>query len=518
MSVDPTVSLCMIVRNEEQNLPRCLESVRGVVDEIIVVDTGSTDRTVAIAESLGARVLHFPWIGDFAAARNVGVDSATCEWILVLDADEKLHTDDRHRLKEICSDPDVEAYSMLHVNLIDAGGVVESENSYDVTLWRHRPEYRYEGMMHEQIVVSILKHRPGAQVEYCHDIRVIHYGYMQQAVRSHKKAERNLALARRLVAEHPDDVFYRFNLGLELQRIGELEAAVAEYERVRAGLSFWPLWASKMFKSLAACLLVLKRYDEAEAVSRHGLAIYPGFTDLVYLQGTIAQEQGRYARAVGCYQRCIAMGPAADAGGWPGLAGFRAYEALGRSYAAMGQVEAALEAYDSAYRVQPDWMVPLAAMVEVMTGQVGDESLIAYLRRYLDPAQPAGRIRLADILCAGDRPDLTLRILGESREAEALFLRGRALMDLGRYEEALFSLTAPELESVAFARVPLLAATMSARGREGLMDLVRSQPFTASDVIEAARLLERQASFWERRSRREGKAADAAEHLHDRQG
>ena len=84
------ISLCMIVRDEEEHLARCLASVQGVVDEIVIVDTGSIDRSVEIAEGFGARVLHEEWKGDFAAPRNTGIDAAGGDWILVLDADEEL--------------------------------------------------------------------------------------------------------------------------------------------------------------------------------------------------------------------------------------------------------------------------------------------------------------------------------------------------------------------------------------------------------------------------------------------
>ena len=98
-----TLSLCMIVKDEEEMLPGCLEAIRGAVDEIIIVDTGSTDRTVEIAESFGARVLHFPWNGSFADARNVGHAAATSDWIVYLDADEHLVPEDAAQLRELTS-------------------------------------------------------------------------------------------------------------------------------------------------------------------------------------------------------------------------------------------------------------------------------------------------------------------------------------------------------------------------------------------------------------------------------
>ena len=96
-----TLSLCMIVKNEEANLGLCLESVKGVADEIIIVDTGSTDRTVEIARRYGAKISSYKWDDDFAAARNVSLQSATSNWIMVLDADEALAEEDRGRLRAL---------------------------------------------------------------------------------------------------------------------------------------------------------------------------------------------------------------------------------------------------------------------------------------------------------------------------------------------------------------------------------------------------------------------------------
>ena len=95
------VSLTMIVRNEEENLPRCLESVQGLFDEIIVVDTGSTDRTKEIAAGFGARVFDFAWIDDFSAARNVALDHASGDYALWLDADDVIEPSQKEKLREL---------------------------------------------------------------------------------------------------------------------------------------------------------------------------------------------------------------------------------------------------------------------------------------------------------------------------------------------------------------------------------------------------------------------------------
>src|SRR5690606_19791317 len=116
MSDTPTLTLCMIARNEEAHLARCLQSVRDLVDEIVLVDTGSTDRTVAIAEAFDARVFHVAWQDDFSLARNASLEEARGDWILVLDADETIAQRDHDVIRRLLEqrDRDVVTASQRH--------------------------------------------------------------------------------------------------------------------------------------------------------------------------------------------------------------------------------------------------------------------------------------------------------------------------------------------------------------------------------------------------------------------
>jgi glycosyltransferase involved in cell wall biosynthesis len=111
-----TLSLCMIVKNEEDNLERCLESVREVVDEMVIVDTGSTDGTVAVAEKFGARVFHHPWQGSFSEARNHALGFAVGDWILQMDGDEELEREDIPILKKVVQS---NLYNAINVALLN---------------------------------------------------------------------------------------------------------------------------------------------------------------------------------------------------------------------------------------------------------------------------------------------------------------------------------------------------------------------------------------------------------------
>ena len=144
---EPTLSACMIVKNEEKLLPQCLESIKDAVDEIILVDTGSTDKTVKIAEKYGARVFHHPWRGDFSEARNYSLQQATCDWILVVDADEKLEREDVPALREALRQ---EGHSCILAEVLsETPSGVSKNNSQRVF---RRGMGHYEGIVHNQLM------------------------------------------------------------------------------------------------------------------------------------------------------------------------------------------------------------------------------------------------------------------------------------------------------------------------------------------------------------------------------
>ena len=171
-----TLSLCMIVKDEEEMLPRCLEAVRPAVDEIVVVDTGSSDRTVEIAESFGARVIAQEWTGSFADARNVSFEVATGDWVMYLDADEVLVRDDRDQLRALTGRVWREAFYLFETNFtgeLDEGSAVTHST---VRVFRNRHEYRFEGRVHQQIAQTLPAYLP-ERFEFT-KVRIDHYGYL----------------------------------------------------------------------------------------------------------------------------------------------------------------------------------------------------------------------------------------------------------------------------------------------------------------------------------------------------
>jgi tetratricopeptide (TPR) repeat protein len=223
----PKLSLCLITRNEEDDLYRCLDSVRQVADEIVVVDTGSTDNTVNIARSFDAKVVEMPWQDDFSIPRNRALEEASGDWILVLDADETLNNESRRHVREAVTS-DVDALNIIIRNHISDDSLFESRSNRFVRLFRHRPEFRFEGRVYEQILPSI--RRSGGQVQECDDIVIDHFGYSDNAASKDERRQRNLRLLDMEAETHPEDGFVRYHMGVTLQSMDKVQEAVESFQ------------------------------------------------------------------------------------------------------------------------------------------------------------------------------------------------------------------------------------------------------------------------------------------------
>ncbi len=212
------LSLCMIVRDEEEMLPRCLAAAAPAVDEIVIVDTGSTDRTIEIARSFGARVIEREWTGSFSEARNVSFEAATGDWIIYLDADEVLVADDVERLRALTGHVWREAFYLVETSFTGQSGDGMAVTHNAMRVFRNRPSYRFEGRLHEQIAHQLPTCAPG-RLERT-QIRVEHYGYLGAVRDAKEKSRRNIELLRAQAAEGPADAFLHFNLGTEYLAAG----------------------------------------------------------------------------------------------------------------------------------------------------------------------------------------------------------------------------------------------------------------------------------------------------------
>ena len=231
-STTERLSLCMIVRDEEQLLPGCLESVHGVVDEIVVVDTGSSDATPEIVRAHHGLLLRHAWQEDFSAARNVSLDAATGDWILWLDADERLRPEEHGLLRRLIEqNADEDAFSVPIRSETPTGAQVTRAHR----LFRNRRGIRFSGRIHEQVSPSFAQ--TGVRAGTSADFTIDHLGYNFSADKLRSKAERNLKLLTAAKLQDPRDAYVRYCLGQTLMVLGG--TADAEKE-IRAALGETP--------------------------------------------------------------------------------------------------------------------------------------------------------------------------------------------------------------------------------------------------------------------------------------
>ncbi|RCK72782.1 MAG: Glycosyl transferase, group 2 family protein [Anaerolineae bacterium] len=219
----PLLSLCMIVKNEEANLPHCLDSVKDVVDEIIIVDTGSTDRTKEIALSYGAKLYDFEWIDDFSAARNFSLEKATGEWILVLDADEKLEKRTAKKLRELAKVSDVDAYVMIQQNF-RSSQIQPVLDFQTIRFFRNCSYYRFRGRYHEGVHHSIQEHNGKIALDR-QELVILHDGYLQNTAQGELRRKRAIRHLKAILDDDPHDVWAHLKLGMELYHDGDKDEA-----------------------------------------------------------------------------------------------------------------------------------------------------------------------------------------------------------------------------------------------------------------------------------------------------
>jgi tetratricopeptide (TPR) repeat protein len=300
------ISACLIVKDEARHLGRCLDSLRSVADEVIVVDTGSSDGTPELARAAGARVIPIVWERDFSRARNVGLDAARGAWVLVLDADEFLTPAAQAELRALARAhtpagglPAI-AFRLLQTSSVDGGPTGMWVKL--VRLFPRRPPIRYEWPIHEQVETSLA--RAGIPV-IDSGIPLIHTGYADPAQRAGKQ-RRNLAiLAAQAAAASVPDALTCFLIGGAHLDLGNYEAAYASYAECDRRCSPQDELGRGARVRLATCLVKLRRFEAAIAIMPppEDPAWHP---ELLILRGTAEAALGRPEAARPWYERALA--------------------------------------------------------------------------------------------------------------------------------------------------------------------------------------------------------------------
>jgi glycosyltransferase involved in cell wall biosynthesis len=304
------LSICLIVKNEERFLAQCLKSVRGLAAQIVVVDTGSTDRTVEIAREFGAEIYSFGWCDDFGAARNAALEHATGEWVLMLDADEELPAAQHARL---LADMKNAAIIAFRLPLVNAGQENEGR-SFVPRLFRNAPGVFFAGRIHEQVFSSLLERAKQWGLKTAlGSAELLHHGYSQEILRDRNKIERNLKLLGAAIAENPTDPNLLMNLGLELVRSNNLAAGVEKYRGAYELMSAQepaevpPELREVLLTQFTSQLYKVQNHEEVVRVLNSPLAKRSGLTaSLHFALGLAYFELKQFSEAADQMRQCLA--------------------------------------------------------------------------------------------------------------------------------------------------------------------------------------------------------------------
>lgn len=291
-----TLSICMIVKNEEENIGRCLDSIKEISDEIIIVDTGSTDRTIEICKSYCAKIIQYKWNNDFSEARNISIDYATKDYILFLDADEEIPKEDLIKIKNLLSSNNLsEGYFLRLVNIIKETNV----GDYVVfRLFKNNKNYRFKGKVHEQVANSIQEYNKCNCIKTL-DVRIFHYGYDPNTTDIQSKYKRNISILKNYEDEERD-AYYYYVLGNEYSRIKDFENAIASYEKsikvldMRYNYLFYPCLILNTVKAYSNTRQFYKSLRFIESIK----STTPNFKDLYFMECLAYIECGKVSKAL----------------------------------------------------------------------------------------------------------------------------------------------------------------------------------------------------------------------------
>ena len=448
MNQNPTIGLCMIAKDERKSIARCINSVQGFADEIVVVDTGSTDDTPQIAQSLGAHVFHYAWDESFSNAKNFAISKAQSDWLLLLDADEALDADSRPIIEEFVRTTEFDG---AHLRIRNYTGLFH-QDAYSIhsgfRLLRNHKNYLFRGAIHEQITSATgedISSRFATLKAIVH-----HYGYLDEQVNEKQKRKRNIPLLEKELERNPNDPFNIFNMGNEYLAMKDFTTALTYYQRsISLADNQRAAYLPHAYFRTINCYEALGQYTKALEAAQAALKAYPSCTDFEFLHAGILVRLRKYSLAIERLEICLKMGgPQPMLEFLEGCGTYRAAFQLGELYFELGNERRAVEYYSLALSHKPNLYLALyrAGRALCRLYQDKDEAVKNLCLFFADPKYAPNALVTADILSGEGLPQKALRALedidqSEEYAMEIAYSRGKAFMLLGSFERAREELT-----------------------------------------------------------------------------
>lgn len=451
MERSKTVSLCMIVKNEEKQLEKCLKSVEKIVDEKIIVDTGSTDDTVEIAKSFEAKVFNYKWDDNFSNARNYSIQQASKDWILLMDGDDEFNKEDYEKFIQLVNTSVKDGHYFKTLSFVGNEPGNDMVSNLNLRLLRNIKKYKFIGAIHEQITCVDEK------MDYSNfsteDISIFHYGYLANVAVEKDKRNRNISIIEEELKENPDNPFHLFNLGNEYFAMGNREKALDLFNKVYNNLNVKDGFASKLVIRRIMCFDELGQFNKALQAIEEGLTIYPEFTDLELIRGWIHLKNKRYTLAIDSFNKCLELGkPPSQLEFLNGCGTFRPYQALGEIYFEFEDYNKALSCFEKVLQLNPSQRSSVYKIGSILNKFNDNKRYVSFkLSQYFNLEYVPNLLLISDVLITEGLYDLAIGYLEKAKELEknnnqVSFQINRALFYQKNYLDALngFEKLSPE--------------------------------------------------------------------------
>ena len=431
----PRISLAMIVRNEGPRLAHCLESVKNGVDEIIIVDTGSSDDTLLIAKQYTKKVYSYQWNEDFAAARNYALQQTTCDWVLSLDADEQLCTESDD-LRALITQSKYSAFSLPLCSLKAPQDHLEYDRFMALRLFQRG--YFFKGAVHEYVAIEDPQ-------KVGHASQPIIWHTPVSLTERRKRRGRNISLLKKALIQHPTDPYLQYYLGTEWLGVKRTDLAIAAFHHALPQFSPEQIvFRSPTVRHLISAYKQAGKLDEAICLCLQESQQYPEYCDLFFEGGVLFELKKEYEIGMKWFQEAVTLQPPplpffhTD-----GTNSYLAYYHLGYCAEKLGQYKKAEHYYEQALSLNKNFYYPLYQLVLLQLTKISPREVLTFLKEGGYLASPEVAEKMMELFWTAGFPDIGLQCIETAAAlgANSLELLAKCQLYSGKIPLALQSIT-----------------------------------------------------------------------------